>query len=46
MDPIDAAIAYLESLDPTEKINYTQVAKNYGVNCSTLSKRFCGVQVS
>ena len=46
MDSIDAAIAYLESLDPTEKINYTQVAKNYGVNRSIPLKRFSSVQAS
>ena len=42
MDSIDATIAYLESLDPSEKINYMQVAKNYGVDHSTLLRQFRG----
>ena len=46
MDSVDAEIAYLESLEPTENINYTQVAKTYGVDRSILSRQFCGIQKS
>src|SRR4030081_2633933 len=46
MGSIEAAITYLESLELTEKINYAQVARNYGVDRSTLSRRFRGVQKS
>lgn len=44
MAPIDEAIAELESLKPGDSINYTEVAKQYGVDHSTLSRRFWGVQ--
>jgi len=36
MDPIDAALAALELQDPP---NYTQTAKEFNVNRSTLSRR-------
>jgi transposase-like protein len=39
MDPISAAIEYIESREPGEDISYTQVASQYGVNRSTLSRR-------
>lgn len=39
MAPIDLALEYLQSLDPEEKINYTQIAKKFGVDRSTLSRR-------
>lgn len=39
MAPIDLALEYLESLGPEEKINYTQIAKKFGVDRSTLSRR-------
>jgi transposase-like protein len=41
---IDDALASLESLDPGELINYTQVAKKYGCDQNTLSRRHRGVQ--
>ncbi|KAF2785467.1 hypothetical protein K505DRAFT_262072 [Melanomma pulvis-pyrius CBS 109.77] len=46
MAPIDNALAALRSLEPGEQINITQVAKKYGCNCTTLSKRWRGVQGS
>ena len=44
MEPIDAAIDFLKSLDLGEDINYSQIAKKYGVNRSTLSRRWRGIQ--
>jgi hypothetical protein len=44
MDPLEAAIAALESLKLGEKINYTQIAKKYGVDRTTLSRRHRGGQ--
>lgn len=46
MDPIDLAVASLESLKVGEKPNYTRVAKEFDVNRSTLSRRHRGVQGS
>lgn len=46
MAQIDKAIEYLRSLDLGEKINITQVAKSYGVDRSTLGRRYRGVQQS
>jgi hypothetical protein len=40
MAPIDLALEYLHSLNPEEKINYTQIAKKFGVDRSTLSRRY------
>ena len=44
MNPMEAALASLSSLELREKPHYTQVAKTFGVNRSTLSKRHRGVQ--
>ena len=41
---MEAALESLKSLKPREKPNYMQVAKKYGVECSTLSHRHRGVQ--
>ena len=46
MDPIETALKAIESLEPGEQVNYTQIAKEHGVNRSTLSKRHRGVQQS
>lgn len=46
MDPIDAALEALKSLDIGEKPNYSQIAKKYGVDRNKLSRRFRGVQGS
>jgi hypothetical protein len=46
MEPIDQAIAYLKSLEIGEKVNITQVAKTYGVDRSTLSRRYRGLNQS
>ena len=46
MGSIEAALEALESLTIGEKVNYTQIAKKYGVNRTRLSKRHRGVQGS
>ena len=46
MAPIDDALESLKSLEPGEQPHFTQVAKKYGCNRSTLSKRWRGVQAS
>ena len=46
MSSIQAALAAIESLGPGEKINYTQIAKTYGVVRSTLTRRHQGVSTS
>jgi hypothetical protein len=43
MAPIDLALEELRSLKPGEKINITKIAEKYGVQRSTLSRRFNGV---
>jgi len=40
MDPIDAALA---ALSLQSKPNYTQTAKEYRVERSTLSRRYCNI---
>jgi hypothetical protein len=44
MSPIDAALASLEALKPGESINYAQVARAYGCDRNTLSRRHREVQ--
>jgi hypothetical protein len=44
MAPIDDALAALQSLPSGERPNLTQVAKKYGCNRTTLSKRWRGFQ--
>src|SRR5690348_16496167 len=44
MDPIEAALASLESLKLGEKPNYAATARKYGCKRSTLSKRHRGTQ--
>jgi len=39
MGSIEAALAAIELLGPGESINYTAIAKKYGVERSTLSRR-------
>lgn len=46
MTSMDAALAYLDSLDPSESINYTKVANKYGLSRSTLSRHHHGIQHS
>ncbi|KAI9037671.1 uncharacterized protein KD926_000087 [Aspergillus affinis] len=46
MAPIDEAIAELKSLKPEEQPNFTFIAKKHGVNRTTLTRRFRGVQHS
>ncbi|KAF1961809.1 hypothetical protein CC80DRAFT_354622, partial [Byssothecium circinans] len=46
MDPIEEALTALKSLELGEKVNISQTAKKYGVERSTLSRRWRGVQGS
>ncbi|KAH7548763.1 hypothetical protein BM1_10929 [Bipolaris maydis] len=39
MQPIDAALAAIDALKPNEKLVYSQIAKKYGVDPGTLSRR-------
>jgi hypothetical protein len=39
MEPIEAALAAIAPLGPGEEINYTNIAKTYGVVQSTLTRR-------
>jgi hypothetical protein len=43
MSSIQAALAAIASLGPGEEINYTQIAKTYGVVRSTLTRRHQGI---
>jgi transposase-like protein len=43
MSSIEAALAAIDSLRPGEKVNYTQIAKQYGVTRSTLTRRHQGI---
>jgi transposase-like protein len=46
MEPIEAALTFLQSLKPGEPLNYSAVAKKYGCDRSTLLKQHRGVQTS
>jgi hypothetical protein len=46
MDPIDEAVAAIESLDEGEHFTYTSMADQYGVNRTTLSRRHRQIQGS
>ena len=46
MDPIEAALAAIESLEPGEKLVYAQIAKKYGVEPTTLAQRHKGALTS
>lgn len=39
MQSIDAALAAINALKPNEKLVYSQIAKKYGVDPGTLSRR-------
>jgi hypothetical protein len=39
MSSIEAALAAIESLEPREKLVYTQIAAKYGVDRRTLARR-------
>jgi hypothetical protein len=39
MEPVDAALAAIQVLEPGEKLVYTQIAKRYGVERTTLARR-------
>jgi transposase-like protein len=42
MSLIEAALAAIESLKPSERLNYAQIAREYGVVPSTLARRHKG----
>jgi hypothetical protein len=46
MSPIEAAFAAIESLKPEEKLVYAQIARNYGVEPTTLASRHKGASTS
>ena len=46
MAAIDLALAAIESLEPGEQFTYAEIAKRFGVNRSTLSRRHRGVTQS
>jgi hypothetical protein len=45
MSSIDAALAAIESLEPGEKLIYTQIAAKYGVDRRTLARRHQGATI-
>jgi transposase len=45
MNPINAAIEEIESLGPGETFSYREIAKRYGVVCSTLTRRHKAIVV-
>ena len=40
MSSIDAALAFIDSLSPSDHINITKIAKQFECNRSTLLKRY------
>jgi hypothetical protein len=46
MSSIEAALAAIESLEPGEKLIYTQIAAKYGVDRRTLARRHQGATIS
>jgi hypothetical protein len=46
MSLIEAALAAIEALEPSEKLIYAQITRKYGVAVSTLSQRHRGVSSS
>jgi hypothetical protein len=46
MSSIAAALAAMALLGPEEEINYTEIAKTHGVDCSTHSRRHRGQTAS
>jgi len=46
MSPLEEALAEIESLEPSEKFIYTQIAEKHGINRSTLSRRHRAVTAS
>ena len=45
IDPIQVAIDEIESLEPGEHFTYTRIARSYGIDRSTLSRRHRQVQL-
>jgi hypothetical protein len=43
MEPIDAALAAVDALEPGEKLVYAQIVKKYGVEPTTLRRRHQGL---
>jgi transposase-like protein len=46
MEPIDAALAAVDALEPGEKLVYAQIAKKHGVEPTTLRRRHQGLTTS
>jgi hypothetical protein len=46
MSSIEAALAAIESLEPREKLVYTQIAAKYSVDRRTLARRHQGATIS
>jgi len=46
MTPIQEAIEYIESRESGDEFSYRQIAKRFGVDRTTLSRRHKGVQAS
>jgi hypothetical protein len=42
MSSIEAALAAIESLKPSERLNYAQIVREYGVVPLTLARRYKG----
>ena len=45
MEPIDAALAAIQALGPGEKLVYSQIAKRYGVERTTLARWHQGLSI-
>ena len=45
MEPIDAVIAAIKSLEPGEPFTHTELAKRFSFHCVTLSRRHQRSQV-
>ncbi|KAF1995288.1 hypothetical protein P154DRAFT_611292 [Amniculicola lignicola CBS 123094] len=46
MNSIEAALAAIKSLEPGEKLVYTQIAREYNIKPTTLARRHKGVSTS
>jgi len=40
MESLEAALTAIESLAPRESINYSEIARNYSIERSTLRRRY------
>jgi hypothetical protein len=46
MSSIEAALAAIESLEPGEKLVYSQIAEEHGIDRRTLARRHQGTSIS